>query len=191
MNARILMLGLGIAVGYVFGTRAGREHYDAMKAKVSGVWENPRVAKARREVVDYAKEQAPVIRERAENLAKAAPGFVADTARDVAENVSTTAKNVAEKVGDVASDVRDRVGDVASDVREQASKVTADARERAAKVTADARDNAAKVAADLRERGENVVDDAVRAAGEKREEVLHDLGDDDEIPPSTRPTSGV
>lgn len=164
------MLGLGVAVGYVFGTRAGRERYDAMKAKVDEVWGNPRVAKARREVVDYAKEQAPVIRERAEHLAKAAPGFVANTARDVAENVSTTAKNVA-----------DRVGEVASDVREQASKVSAEARERAA-----------KVAADLRERGENLVGDAVRNAGEAREEILDDLADDDDdAGPATRPSAGA
>lgn len=175
------MLGLGVAVGYVFGTRAGRERYDAMKAKVDEVWGNPRVAKARREVVDYAKEQAPVIRERAEHLAKAAPGFVANTARDVAENVSTTAKNVADRVGEVASDVRERVGEAASDVREQASKVSAEARERAA-----------KVAADLRERGENLVGDAVRNAGEAREEILDDLADDDDdAGPATRPSAGA
>ena len=36
MNPRLIMLGLGIAVGYVLGTRDGRERYDAMKAKVTG-----------------------------------------------------------------------------------------------------------------------------------------------------------
>ena len=29
MNPRLIMLGLGIAVGYVLGTRDGRERYDA------------------------------------------------------------------------------------------------------------------------------------------------------------------
>ena len=31
MNPRLIMLGLGIAVGYVLGTRDGRERYDAME----------------------------------------------------------------------------------------------------------------------------------------------------------------
>jgi shikimate dehydrogenase len=37
MNPRILALAAGLAVGYVLGTRAGREKYDAMKAKATAL----------------------------------------------------------------------------------------------------------------------------------------------------------
>ncbi|NYF10437.1 hypothetical protein HDC94_001593 [Leifsonia sp. AK011] len=83
MNPRILALAAGVAVGYVLGTRAGREKYDAMKAKAIALWEDPRVAKARRDVEEYARQQAPIIRERAEAAAKAAPAV----AKDVADKV--------------------------------------------------------------------------------------------------------
>lgn len=178
------MLGIGIAVGYVVGARAGRKQYDAMKATAARFWENPRVTKARREVVDYAKEQAPVIRERAEHLAKAAPGVVADTARNVADTVGATAKNVADAVGSTAKNVAERVGDVATDVRERVGETASGVREHAIKVTAEAREHATKLAADLRDRGEHLVDDAVRTIGETRDELLDDTADEDE---PTRP----
>ncbi len=127
MSFRLLALGLGIAVGYVLGTRDGRERYNAMKSKVTDFWEDPRVAKARVDVENFAKAQAPVIMERAEAAAKAAPGVVADgakmtadaareaadrtaeVAKDVAGRVSATAKDVAEKISDTAKEVVDKV----------------------------------------------------------------------------------
>jgi hypothetical protein len=119
MNPRLIVLGLGLALGYVLGTRDGRERYDAMKAKVTQLWEDPRVAKVRKDVEEYAREQAPIIRERATAAAKAAPGFAKDVAQDVAEKVSTTAKDVASKASSTAKDVADRAKDVASDLRER------------------------------------------------------------------------
>jgi len=127
MSFRLLALGLGIAVGYVLGTRDGRERYDAMKGKVTEFWENPRVVKTRADVEKFAKAQAPVIMERAEAAAKAAPGVIADgakitaeaareaadrtaeVAKDVASRVSATAKDVAEKISETAKDVVDKV----------------------------------------------------------------------------------
>jgi hypothetical protein len=157
MNPRLLLLGIGLGVGYVLGTKDGRERYDAMKAKVMTWWEDPRVAKARHDVEAYARQQAPVIRERAEAVAKAAPGVVKDTAKDVADRARATAKDVASKAGTTAKDVKAKVSDAASDVREQASKV----------------------ASDLRARGESAVDNAVNTAGEARDRVM-DMGDDDD-----------
>lgn len=158
MNPRILMLGLGLAIGYVLGTRDGRERYDAMKAKVQGIWEDPRVAKARRDVQSYARQQAPVIRERAEAAVKAAPGVAKDAAAKVAE----TAKDVAGTVADTAKDVAGKAADTAKDA--------------AAKVTATAKD--------VRERGEDAVEGAVQAAGAARDRVL-DTDDDEDDRPAT------
>ena len=154
MNPRLIMLGLGIVVGYVLGTRDGRERYDAMKAKLMEVWEDPRVTKARKDVEAYAREQAPIIRDRAEAAAKAAPGV----AKDVADRVASTAKDVADRAGATAKDVADRVSSTAKDVA----------------------DRAKDVAADLRDRGEAVVDSAVTTVGRARDGALDELDDEDD-----------
>ena len=163
MNPRFLLL-VGLGVGYLLGARAGRERYEQIKTKANELWEDPRVRKARTEVEAYARQQAPIIRERAEAVAKAAPGVVADgakaaagMAKDVAGKVSTTAKDVADKVGDSAKDVAGKVGTAAKDAR---GKVT-------------------KSAAQLKDRGEAAVDRAVISAAEAREAALETIDDDD------------
>jgi siroheme synthase len=186
MNPRILMLAFGVAVGYVLGTRDGRGRYDAMKAKVTALWEDPRVAKARKDVESYAREQAPIIRERAEAAAKDAAAKTAAAAKDVAAKTTATAKDVAAKTSATARDVAAKVTDVAGDVREQATKVAADAKTQATKVVGDARAQATKVAGDLRDRGEAAVDTAVAAVGNVREAALDAFGTDDGDEPDSK-----
>ena len=189
MNPRILILGIGVAIGYVLGTRDGRERYDAIKAKVTELWEDPRVAKARKDVEAYARQQAPIIRERAEAAAKAAPGV----AKDVAEQVSATAKDVAAKTTATAKDVAAKTSATAKDVaakttataKDVSAKATATAKDVAGRVTeaaSDVRDQAGKVAADLRERGEAAVESVVSTAGEARDNVIDVIDDDDDTP---------
>ncbi|MCU1439840.1 MAG: protoporphyrinogen oxidase [Rhodoglobus sp.] len=167
MNPRLLIIAVGVGIGYVLGTRAGRERYDEMKAKATALWEDPRVAKARRDVEAYARQQAPIIRERAEAAAKAAPGV----AKDVAANVSSTAKDVAANVSSTAKDVAANVSSTAKDV---AGRVTGAA--------VGAREQAGKVASDLRDRGGAAIDTAVTNAGEARDRALAAIDDDDESP---------
>lgn len=156
MNPRILALAVGVAIGYVLGTRDGRARYDQMKAKAAELWEDPRVVRARKDVEAYAREQAPIIRERAEAAAKAAPGV----AKDVADRVATVATDVSAKAATAAKDVAARATATAKDVRARAGEV----------------------ASDLRERGEAVVDSAVETAGKVREaalDIVDDADDDD------------
>jgi ferric-dicitrate binding protein FerR (iron transport regulator) len=101
MKKSLFVLTVGLGVGYVLGARAGRGRYDEIVEKVTSVWEDPRVTKARREAARYAKEQAPVVRDRAKAAAAAAPGVVAGAAKDLAGKTAATAKNVAAKVGEV------------------------------------------------------------------------------------------
>ncbi|MGH3413130.1 MAG: hypothetical protein ACRDPH_08650 [Marmoricola sp.] len=54
MKAKAMLL-LGGVVGYVLGTRDGRERYDQMKTQAQGVWDHPKVQDAR----TRAQRQAP------------------------------------------------------------------------------------------------------------------------------------
>jgi hypothetical protein len=178
MNRRLLMLAAGVGIGYVLGTRAGRERYDEMKAKATALWEDPRVAKARRDVEAYARQQAPIIRERAEAAAKAAPGV----AKDVAANVSSTAKDVAANVSSTAKDVAANVSSTAKDVAGKASATAKDVAGRVTEAATGAREQAGKVASGLRDRGGAAIDTAVTNAGEARDRALAAIDDDDETP---------
>src|ERR1700709_2857730 len=83
MRGRILLV-VGLAVGYVFGTRAGREKYDQMVAQAQKLWNDPRVQKQAKSAEQFAKDKAPDVVD-----------FVTDNAKKVASQVgsrSTAAK---------------------------------------------------------------------------------------------------
>ncbi|MCU1409960.1 MAG: protoporphyrinogen oxidase [Rhodoglobus sp.] len=174
MKPRILVLAVGVAIGYVLGTRDGRARYDQMKAKVTELWEDPRVVRARKDVEAYARQQAPIIRERAEAAAKAAPGV----AKDVAGKVATAATDVAGQVSETAKDVSAKAAATAKDVSAKAAATAKDVRTRAG-----------EVASDLRERGGAAVDGAVEAAGKARDAALDVVPDSEADDEDGKPTS--
>jgi hypothetical protein len=75
MKGKILFVA-GLGLGYVLGTRAGREKYEQLKSSAMNLWNDPRVQRQ----VD------------------AAESFVKDKAPDVAEFVSDNAKKVVSQV---------------------------------------------------------------------------------------------
>jgi hypothetical protein len=164
MKPRMLVLALGVALGYVLGTRAGRGRYDQLKAVVMGYWEDPRVAKARKDVTDYSKQQAPVIRERAETVAKDVAGKTTSVAKDVAAKTSETAKDIAAKTSETAKDIADAAKDVAAKTAATAKDVAGTARD---------------VATDLRDRGGAAVETVVTAVATARDKFLDTLEDDE------------
>lgn len=176
---------IGLGVGYIVGARAGRERFEQLKSGALDLWESPRVAKTRRDLEAYARQQAPIIVERAEAAAKAAPGVIADgakktadVARDVAGKTANTAKDVAGKTATTAKDVAEKTATVARDV---AGKTASTAKD----VAEDVRGQVTRTAADLRTRGEDVVERATLRAGAARDEILEDdLDEDDDAPRS-------
>ncbi len=111
---------VGLAVGYVLGSRAGRERYDQIKAQWLKLWNLPPVQKQ----VDKAKEMAKssamalpsTLWDSAVKVAKAAsakgtPGqkldAAVDSAKDSADDVGKAAKKSAKAVQEAAEDAID------------------------------------------------------------------------------------
>jgi hypothetical protein len=76
MRGKILFAA-GLAVGYVLGTRAGRERYEQLKNAALGFWNDPRVQHRVDQVEDFVKEKAPEVAE-----------FVSDGAKKVVDQVT-------------------------------------------------------------------------------------------------------
>lgn len=78
MKGKILFVA-GLGLGYILGTRAGRERYEQLKAQALKVWNDPRVQKQVDAVEDFVKDKAPEVAE-----------FVTDNAKKVVDKVSGT-----------------------------------------------------------------------------------------------------
>jgi hypothetical protein len=74
-----LLLLAAAGVGYVLGTRAGRERYDQIMGTVNKVKNDPRVQEKAHQAVDTARQQAPVVADKVASAASAAKDKVAGT----------------------------------------------------------------------------------------------------------------
>ncbi len=64
-----LLLGVGVAVGYVLGSRSGRAAYDKLKARAAGIWDSKPVQDKVSVATEAIKEKAPEV---ADQLSEAA-----------------------------------------------------------------------------------------------------------------------
>jgi hypothetical protein len=64
-----LLLGIGIATGYVLGSRSGRAAYDKLKARAAGIWDSKPVQDKVSVATEAIKEKAPEV---ADQLTEAA-----------------------------------------------------------------------------------------------------------------------
>ena len=76
MKGKILFVA-GLGLGYVLGTRAGREKYEELRSAAMKVWNDPRVQKQVDAAEDFVKDKAPDVAE-----------FVSDNAKKVVSQVS-------------------------------------------------------------------------------------------------------
>jgi len=65
-----LMFVIGLAAGYVLGTRAGRERYEQLKAGAERLWTNPSVQAQVHRAEDYLRERAPEVVQKVESTAR-------------------------------------------------------------------------------------------------------------------------
>jgi len=75
VKGKILFVA-GLGLGYVLGTRAGREKYEQLREAALKVWNDPRVQKQMDAVEDFVKDKAPEVAD-----------FVSDGAKKVVAQV--------------------------------------------------------------------------------------------------------
>ena len=113
-------LVIGLAVGYVLGTRAGRERYEQIKSQWLKVWDTEPVQTQVTKVKDFAKSQAmalpSTVWDSAVKVAQAAgskgsAGQKLDAAlkvgKDSADDVGRAAQTSAQAVKDAVDDAID------------------------------------------------------------------------------------
>jgi hypothetical protein len=84
MRGKILFV-FGLALGYVLGTRAGRERYQQIKAGAEKIWMDPRVQEQVHTVEDFVKDRAPDLAEKATTAAKKVVSTVRNARDDKGE----------------------------------------------------------------------------------------------------------
>lgn len=79
MKKRLILL-TGVGIGFVLGSRAGRQSYEKLKAQVEEWWQDPRVQDSVTKATDTVKEQAPIVAERVKEKAPEVAGRVQSAA---------------------------------------------------------------------------------------------------------------
>ena len=107
-----LLLGVGVAVGYVLGSRSGRAAYDKLKARAAGIWDSKPVQDKVAVATEAVKEKAPEVADQLGEAARRA-GTVIGSAmhRDGASGGSQTssAGTGTTPVGDAAGPGEDHI----------------------------------------------------------------------------------
>ncbi len=88
-------LVVGLAAGYVLGTRDGRERYEQIKTQANRLVQDPRVQRKASRAQDLAKEKAPQARAKVADVAhkasdKAGSKVGRDTGTTTESSTSTT-----------------------------------------------------------------------------------------------------
>ena len=63
-----------VGVGYVLGTRAGRERYEQIAARARTFWSDPRVQRAAADARTAAAQKAPMVKDTIKQAAGSATG---------------------------------------------------------------------------------------------------------------------
>ncbi|GAB2688328.1 YtxH domain-containing protein [Thalassiella azotivora] len=70
---------LGLAAGYVLGTRAGRQQYEQMRSWAKGKWNDPAVQEKVHEAADSVKQKAPEVQHKLADAGRQAVSSAKDS----------------------------------------------------------------------------------------------------------------
>ncbi len=78
MKGKLILLA-GAAVGYVLGTRAGRQRYEQLKGRADAMWHDPKVQQKVTDAQQAVKDRAPEVQEKLTDAASRASDKVRST----------------------------------------------------------------------------------------------------------------
>ncbi|MCR2762986.1 YtxH domain-containing protein [Microbacterium sp. zg.B48] len=110
-------LVIGLAAGYVLGTRAGRERYEQIKTQVEKVWN-----------LDPVQEQVGKVKDFAKSTAMALPSTLWDTAKKVTKAASSEGTTPGQRLDAALKTSKEQADDVraAADTSARAVKDAAE-----------------------------------------------------------------
>ena len=104
---KLLILVAG-GIGYVLGTKAGRERYEQIRGTFNKVKDDPRVQEKAQQATDLAKQKAPIVKDK---LAEAADkGSSKVEAKVGSANGSSTTSDPALKLNPESTALQDNPG---------------------------------------------------------------------------------
>jgi hypothetical protein len=129
MKGKILFV-VGLGIGYVLGTRAGRERYEQIRKAAEGVWNTPAVQQGVDTVKGFAAEK---VGDLSDTVLDGVKSFIGNATRGsgaTKSDVSNAAKSAKQNVSKTATAAKSVVDDAASaldDVIDDAAEVAASA----------------------------------------------------------------
>jgi hypothetical protein len=108
MMKRLITLGVGAALGYLLGSREGRQNLDKFAKNAQKFWHDPKTQQQVQKATTAVKEQAPVVAEKASGLADQATDALKDRAPGLAAKANSAAHTVADKGSAAAQNLADQ-----------------------------------------------------------------------------------
>ncbi|MEV4899986.1 YtxH domain-containing protein [Citricoccus sp. NPDC055426] len=132
---RLITLGIGAALGYLLGSREGRQNLDKFAKNAQSFWNDPKTQEQVQRATSTVKEQAPGVADRAAGLADKATEAVKDKAPKLAEKAdqANAAVHTATQKG---ADATQGLADKASSAAEKSTGKHADSDTSSGKATA-------------------------------------------------------
>jgi hypothetical protein len=113
MKGKILFV-VGLGVGYVLGTRAGRERYEQIRRAAERIWNRPEVQQGVDTVKDFAKTRVGDLSETVLDGVKGLIGNATKTSGASKADVDRAARSAKENIAKAAAAAKSAVDDAAS-----------------------------------------------------------------------------
>ena len=113
MKGKILFV-VGLGVGYVLGTRAGRERYEQIRKAAQSVWNTPTVQQGVGTVKDFAMTRVGDLSDTVLDGVKSFIGNATKTSGATKQDVSRAARSAKQNISKAADAAKSAVDDAAS-----------------------------------------------------------------------------
>ena len=106
---KLLILVAG-GIGYVLGTRAGRERYEQMRSTFNKVKDDPRVQEKTQQATELAKQKAPIVKDKLAEAADKGSSKVGSSNGSATPSSSATTPDPALKLNPESTALQDDPG---------------------------------------------------------------------------------